>query len=82
MTREEYRDVVQACKYDIRKAKAKLELNLSSDVKDNKEGLYICDKRKTRGNTGSLLNYTSHPVTEDLRKVSYQMPSLAQSLPE
>jgi len=37
---EECRNFVQASSDEVRKAKARLELNLAMDVKDNKNGVY------------------------------------------
>jgi len=37
--REEHRDVIRACRDDVRKAKAQLGLNLARDVKRQQEGL-------------------------------------------
>jgi len=38
--REEYRNVVRACRDATRKAKAHLELNLARDVRNNKKGFF------------------------------------------
>ncbi|GAB0178132.1 mitochondrial enolase superfamily member 1 [Grus japonensis] len=53
-----------------RKAKARLELNLARDAKNNKKDLfkYISSKRKTRENVGLLLNKVGALVTEDTEK--------------
>lgn len=55
----------------VRKAKAHLELNVESNVKDNLKGFfkYINSKRKTRENTGPLLNEVGAPVTANTEKV-------------
>jgi len=41
---------LQACRGEVRKAKAKLELNVASDLKGNKTNLYdyIKSKRKSK----------------------------------
>ncbi|PKU38533.1 rna-directed dna polymerase from mobile element jockey- hypothetical protein [Limosa lapponica baueri] len=54
----------------MRKAKARLELNLARDVEDNKKGFlkYISSKRKTRENVGLLLNEVGVLVMEDAEK--------------
>jgi len=46
---EEYRDIVQAARDQVRKDKALIELNLARDVKGNKKSFYgyRSDKRKT-----------------------------------
>ncbi|GAB0186661.1 mitochondrial enolase superfamily member 1 [Grus japonensis] len=51
---EEYREIVQATKDQVRKAKALIDLNLARDVKGNKKSFYryISDKRKMRENVG------------------------------
>ena len=42
----------QVCRDGVRKAKAQLELNMASDLKDNKNSFYnyIKSKRKTKEN--------------------------------
>uniref|UniRef100_A0A8B9PGQ4 Reverse transcriptase domain-containing protein n=1 Tax=Apteryx owenii TaxID=8824 RepID=A0A8B9PGQ4_APTOW len=69
-TWEEYRNAVRVCRDVTRKAKARLELNLARDVKDNKKGFfkYISSKRKTRENVGPLLNGVGALVTKDAEK--------------
>ena len=37
---EEYRDTARLCRDGVRKAKARLELNLARDAKNNKKGFY------------------------------------------
>ncbi|KFZ63181.1 hypothetical protein N338_13267, partial [Podiceps cristatus] len=51
---EEYREIVQAAREQVRKANALIELNLARDVKDSKICFYryVSDKRKTRENVG------------------------------
>ncbi|RMC06381.1 hypothetical protein DUI87_15814 [Hirundo rustica rustica] len=46
---EEYREILQAARDQVRKAKALIELNLARDVKSKKRSFdrYISDKRKT-----------------------------------
>jgi len=53
---KEYRDIVQAARDQVRKAKALIELHLSMDIKGNKKSFcrYVGDKRKTRENEGPL----------------------------
>jgi len=69
-TWEHYRNFVRACREATRKAEAHLELNLASDVKDNKKGFfkYISSKWKTRENVDLLLNQVGALVTEDKEK--------------
>ncbi|NXU46786.1 YTX2 protein, partial [Drymodes brunneopygia] len=70
VTWEEYRTVVRGCREAIRKAKASLELNLASQVKDNRKGFfkYIANKTNTRGNIGPLMNEVGALETEDIKK--------------
>ncbi|KFP01038.1 hypothetical protein N300_09760, partial [Calypte anna] len=70
VTWEEYRTVVRGCREAIRKAKASLELNLASQVKDNRKCFfkYIANKTNTRGNIGPLRNEMGALVTEDIKK--------------
>ncbi|KFV98219.1 hypothetical protein N327_09172, partial [Fulmarus glacialis] len=67
---EEYREIVQAARDQIRKAKALIELNLARDVKGNKKSFYryVGDKRKTRENVGPLRNKTGDLVTWHMEK--------------
>jgi len=67
---EEYRDTVRACTCGVREAKAHLQLNMLRDMKGKKEGFYrsISSKRKTRGNTGLLLNRAGELVTKSTEK--------------
>ncbi|TRZ26686.1 hypothetical protein HGM15179_000457 [Zosterops borbonicus] len=52
------------------KAKAHLELNLTKDVKDNKNGFFkrINNQRKTKDEVGLLLSGREGLVTEDTEK--------------
>ena len=73
-TWEEYRNVVRACRDATRKVKFHLELNLASDVKDNKKSFFkhISSKWKTRENVGPLLNEVGVLVTWRMqRRQSY-----------
>ncbi|KFW77528.1 hypothetical protein N336_11811, partial [Phalacrocorax carbo] len=67
----EYREIVQAARDQVRKAKALLEIKLARDVKGNKKSFYRCisDKRKTRENVGPLQKETGDLVTQDTEKV-------------
>lgn len=67
MILEEYRDTEKACRDQVSKVKAHLELNLSRDVRGKKGGFYryISRKRKTGSNVDRLLN-----GTEDTEKTS------------
>ncbi|KFQ76045.1 hypothetical protein N337_12204, partial [Phoenicopterus ruber ruber] len=67
---EEYREIVQAAREQVRKAKALIELNLARDIKGNKKSFYryISDKRKTRENVGPLQKETGDLTTWDIDK--------------
>ncbi|KFW92656.1 hypothetical protein N336_07629, partial [Phalacrocorax carbo] len=47
---EEYKDAAQLCRVGVRRAKARLELNLARDAENNKKGFYryINQKRKVK----------------------------------
>ncbi|XP_050792312.1 myoD family inhibitor domain-containing protein isoform X1 [Gopherus flavomarginatus] len=72
MTREEYENIAQACRSEIRKAKLQLELQLTRDVKSNKKGFfkYISNKKKVKESVGPLLNEGGNLVTEDVEKAN------------
>ncbi|KFQ99133.1 hypothetical protein Y956_03969, partial [Nipponia nippon] len=67
---EEYRDTVQLCRDRIRKAKARLELNLARDAKNNKKGFYryVIQKRKVKESVPPLMSKTGKLVTTDEEK--------------
>ena len=67
---EEYREIVQAARDQVRKAKALTELNLARDIKGNKKSFYryVGDKRKTRENVGPLCKEMGDLVTLDMEK--------------
>jgi len=54
----------------VRKAKAQMELNLSRDIKNNKEGfcMYTCDIRMTGENVGPLYNETGDLSTQNMEE--------------
>ncbi|KAK4823575.1 hypothetical protein QYF61_003579 [Mycteria americana] len=56
--------------FEIRKAKALIELNLARDVKGNKKSFYryVSGKRKTRENVGPLRKEMGNLVTWDMEK--------------
>ncbi|CAM5108800.1 unnamed protein product [Eretmochelys imbricata] len=72
MTRKEYKNIAQACRSEIRKAKSHLELQLARDVKSNKKGFfrYVSNKKKVRESVGLLLNEGVNLVTEDVEKAN------------
>ncbi|CAM5107726.1 unnamed protein product [Natator depressus] len=72
MTREEYKNIAQACRNEIRRAKSHLELQLARDVKSNKKGFfrYVGNKKKAKESVGPLLNEGGNLVTEDAEKAN------------
>ncbi|KAF1503200.1 hypothetical protein FQV18_0001221, partial [Eudyptula minor novaehollandiae] len=69
-TQGEYRDLVRSCREEMRKAKAQLERNLASVVKDNKKSFYkyINDKKRAKETLHPLLDAGGNVVTEDEEK--------------
>lgn len=67
---EEYRD--QACRDQVSKVIAHLELDLARDVKGKRGAFYryIRSKRQTGQNVGQLLIRAGNLVTEDTEKFS------------
>ncbi|CAM4533257.1 unnamed protein product [Lepidochelys olivacea] len=72
MTREKYKNIAQACRNEIRRAKSHLELQLARDVKSNKKGFfrYVNNKKKVKETVGPLLNEGGNLVTEDVEKAN------------
>jgi len=62
---ELYRDTVQFCRNEVRRAKAQLELNLASDAKNNKKGFwrYCSQSRKVKEHIPSLDEQEWQPRT-------------------
>ncbi|KAK4810588.1 hypothetical protein QYF61_007325 [Mycteria americana] len=70
-TQEDYKGVARLCREKIRRAKAELELNLATAVKDNKKHFfkYISSKRRTKENLQPLVDRGgSIIVTKDEEK--------------
>uniref|UniRef100_A0A8B9ZP11 Reverse transcriptase domain-containing protein n=1 Tax=Anas zonorhyncha TaxID=75864 RepID=A0A8B9ZP11_9AVES len=69
-TQEDYKDVARLCRDKIRKAKAHLELNLATAVKDNRKCFYkyINTKRRTKENLHPLLDAGGNILTRDEEK--------------
>jgi len=67
---EEYSEIVQVAREQIRKAKALTELNLDRNVKGNKKAFYryVSDRRQTRKNAGPLQKEAGDLVTRDVEK--------------
>jgi len=53
----EYRDAAQLCRDEVRRAKARLQLNLAWNAKNNKKAFYRCvnQKRKVKESAKPLL---------------------------
>ena len=66
-TQEDYKDVGRLCKEKIRRAKAQLELNLATAVKDNKKCFYKYNnnRRRAKENFCPLLGAEGNIVTKD-----------------
>ncbi|KAK4822040.1 hypothetical protein QYF61_006953 [Mycteria americana] len=69
-TQENYKGVMRSCREKIRRAKAQLELNLATTVKDNKKCFYkyISNKRRAKENLHSLSDMGGNTVTKDEEK--------------
>ncbi|KFM02997.1 hypothetical protein AS27_15497, partial [Aptenodytes forsteri] len=67
---EEYRDTAQLCRNGVMKAKARLELNLARDTKNNKKGFYryVSQKRQVKESVHPMMNMTGKLVTTDKEK--------------
>ncbi|KAF1590602.1 UNVERIFIED_CONTAM: hypothetical protein FQV16_0005669, partial [Eudyptes robustus] len=65
-TQHDYKDVVRLCREKIRRAKAQLELNLATAIKDNKKCFYkyISNKRQAKENLHPLLDAGENTVTK------------------
>ncbi|KAK4810854.1 hypothetical protein QYF61_008826 [Mycteria americana] len=65
-TQEDHKDVVRLCREEIRRAKAQLELNLATAVKDNKKCFYkyINNRRRAKENLHPLLDAGANIVTK------------------
>ncbi|KAK4816543.1 hypothetical protein QYF61_017744 [Mycteria americana] len=69
-TQEDYKGVVRLCREKIRRAKAELELNLATAVKDNKKYFfkYISSKRRAEENLQPLVDGGGNTVTKGEEK--------------
>ncbi|KAK4817527.1 hypothetical protein QYF61_019113 [Mycteria americana] len=69
-TQEDYKGVARLCREKIRRAKAELELNLATAVKDNKKHFfkYISSRRRAKENLQPLLDGGGNTVTKDEEK--------------
>ncbi|KAK4816845.1 hypothetical protein QYF61_023967 [Mycteria americana] len=69
-TQEDYKGVVRLCREKTRKAKAELELNLATAIKDNKKHFfkYISSKRRAKENLQPLVDGGGNTVTKDEEK--------------
>ncbi|GAB0184704.1 mitochondrial enolase superfamily member 1 [Grus japonensis] len=69
-TQEEYGDLARSCRGKIRKAKAQLELNLATVVRDNKKRFYkyINNRKRAKGNLHPSLDVEGNMATKDEEK--------------
>ncbi|KAK4828143.1 hypothetical protein QYF61_023959 [Mycteria americana] len=69
-TQEDYKGVARLCREKIRRAKAELELNLATAVKDKKNHFfkYISSKRRAKENLQPLVDGGGNTVTKDEEK--------------
>ncbi|KAK4832285.1 LOW QUALITY PROTEIN: hypothetical protein QYF61_021684 [Mycteria americana] len=68
-TQEDYKDVMKLCREKIRRAKAQLDLNLATAIKDNKKCSYKYTRNKRRSeNVHPLLHAGGNIVTKDEEK--------------
>ena len=73
---------MKLCREKIRKAKAKLEHNLATVVKENRKHFYkyINCKRMAKENLHPLLELARNVITQEKEKLRFSMSSLHQSL--
>ncbi|KAK4827767.1 hypothetical protein QYF61_021512 [Mycteria americana] len=69
-TEEDYKDVMRLCRDKIRRAKAQLEFNMLTAIKDNKKCFckYISNKKRAKENLHPLLDAGGNIVTKDEEK--------------
>ena len=73
---------MRLCREKIRRAKAQLELNLATAVKDNKKCFYkyISNKRRAKENLHPLLDAGGNIVTKDVEKTEVLNAAFASVL--
>lgn len=66
-TKEEFINIVWACRHGAWKSEAQLEMGIARDMKDNKKSFscFISGKRVNKENVDSLLNGAGGLVTVD-----------------
>ncbi|KAK4816199.1 hypothetical protein QYF61_012664 [Mycteria americana] len=69
-SQEDYKGVARLCREKIRRAKAELELNLATAIKDNKQYFckYISNKMRAKENLQPLVDGGGNTVTKDEEK--------------
>ncbi|KAK4825912.1 hypothetical protein QYF61_003407 [Mycteria americana] len=69
-TQEDYKGVARLCREKTRRAKAELELNLATAIKDNKKHFfkYVSSKRRAKENLQPLVDGGGNTVTKDEEK--------------
>jgi len=67
---EEYGAVVHVCRERIRNTKAKMELNLARDVKDNKKRFYryVGRRRQAKGSVPPLIKGNGELASSDIEE--------------
>ncbi|KFP65777.1 hypothetical protein N322_00654, partial [Cariama cristata] len=67
---EEYREAARLCRDGVRKAKARLEMNLAREVENNKKGFYryVNQKRKIKENVPPFMSRAGELVVTDEEK--------------
>jgi len=67
VTEDDYKDIIRLCRAKIRRAKAQLELNLTTAIKDNKKCFYkqVSNKKRAKDNLHPLLDAGKNIVTKD-----------------
>lgn len=81
MSWEEYRDTAQEYRDGIRKARAQLEINLSSFVMDNNKGfLSILLTKGEQKYSTALVNETGNLMTTDMEKADNLFPRFSLAI--
>ncbi|KFP56696.1 hypothetical protein N322_04880, partial [Cariama cristata] len=76
---EECREAARLCRDGVRKAKARQELNLEGDAKNNKKDFYryVNQKRKVKENVPPLMSWAGELVVTDEEKAEVLSSSFA-----
>jgi len=76
---EEYRGATLLCREGVRRAKARLDLNLARSAKNNKQGFYryVNQKRKVKESVTPPMNKNGNLVSTDEKKAEVLNNSFA-----